>query len=75
MIIVFGLLALAVVTTLHWYLWRRLVRDTTTGWGLPRRLGTAPLCSAPNLSAPSGARGTARPAPTTRHCPHPPNHP
>ncbi|MER6269201.1 metallophosphoesterase [Streptomyces sp. NPDC001797] len=41
MIIVFGLLALAVVTALYWYLWRRLVRDTTTGWGWPRRLGTA----------------------------------
>jgi uncharacterized protein len=40
-IIVFGLLALAVVTALYWYLWRRLVRDTTTGWGWPRRLGTA----------------------------------
>ena len=30
MIIVFGLLALAVVTALYGYLWRRLVRDTTT---------------------------------------------
>ncbi|SEE69403.1 metallophosphoesterase [Streptomyces sp. Ag109_O5-10] len=41
MIIVFGLLALAVVTALYGYLWRRLVRETTTGWGWPRRLGTA----------------------------------
>ena len=41
MIIVSGLLAVAVVTALYWYLWRRLVRDTTTGWGWPRRLGTA----------------------------------
>ncbi|MEW1779170.1 metallophosphoesterase [Streptomyces sp. NPDC086777] len=49
MIIVFGLLALAVVTALYWYLWRRLVRDTTTGWGRPRRLGTALFVIGPVL--------------------------
>ncbi|MFF7469597.1 metallophosphoesterase [Streptomyces sp. NPDC008092] len=49
MIIVFGLLALAVVTALYWYLWRRLVRDTTTGWGLPRRLGTTLFVVGPVL--------------------------
>ncbi|MFF5144592.1 metallophosphoesterase [Streptomyces sp. NPDC013157] len=47
MIVVFGLLALAVVTALYGYLWRRLVRDTTTGWGWPRRLGTALFVAGP----------------------------
>ncbi len=49
MIIVFGFLALAVVTALYWYLWRRLVRDTTTGWGLPRQLGTTLFVVGPVL--------------------------
>ncbi|MGY5085318.1 metallophosphoesterase [Streptomyces sp. 900105755] len=47
MIIVFGLLALAVVAALYGYLWRRLVRDTTTGRGWPRRLGTALFIAGP----------------------------
>ncbi|MEV6760693.1 metallophosphoesterase [Streptomyces sp. NPDC051105] len=49
MIIVFALLALAVVAGLYWYLWRRLVRDTTTGWGRSRRLGTAAFVIGPVL--------------------------
>ncbi|MFG3018281.1 metallophosphoesterase [Streptomyces sp. NPDC048254] len=49
MIIVFALVALAVVAGLDWYLWRRLVRDTTTGWGLARRLGTAAFVIGPVL--------------------------
>ncbi|MFK0281426.1 metallophosphoesterase [Streptomyces sp. NPDC090499] len=49
MIIVFGLLALAVVAALYRYLWRRLVRDTTTGWGRPRRLGTALFVAGPAM--------------------------
>ncbi|MFB7587917.1 metallophosphoesterase [Streptomyces sp. NPDC056169] len=41
---------LAVLGGVHWYVWRRLVRDVTVPGGLPRRLGTAavvalPLCS------------------------------
>ncbi|WP_181805541.1 hypothetical protein [Streptomyces shenzhenensis] len=47
MIIVFGLLALAVVTALYWYLWRRLIRDTTTGWGQARRIGTTAFVVGP----------------------------
>ncbi|MEU2774978.1 metallophosphoesterase [Streptomyces sp. NPDC007162] len=49
MIIVVGLVALAVVAVLYGYLWRRLVRDTTTGWGWPRRLGTALFVVGPVL--------------------------
>ncbi|MEU5314817.1 metallophosphoesterase [Streptomyces sp. NPDC021562] len=49
MIIVVGLVALAVVAVLYWYVWRRLVRDTTTGWGWPRRLGTALFVVGPAL--------------------------
>ncbi|MEU0406999.1 metallophosphoesterase [Streptomyces griseorubiginosus] len=41
MIIVFALLALAVLVTANWYLWRRLFRDTTGGPGRARRVGAA----------------------------------
>ncbi|WP_338685951.1 metallophosphoesterase [Streptomyces acidiscabies] len=39
MVIVFGALALAVLVTGNWYLWRRLFRDTTRGPGWARRAG------------------------------------
>ncbi|MFE3034608.1 metallophosphoesterase [Streptomyces canus] len=39
MVIVFALLALAVLVTANWYLWRRLFRDTTSGSGRVRRGG------------------------------------
>ncbi|WP_329293359.1 metallophosphoesterase [Streptomyces pseudovenezuelae] len=39
MVIVFALLALAVLVTANWYLWRRLFRDTTGGPGRVRRAG------------------------------------
>ncbi|MGC0338408.1 metallophosphoesterase [Streptomyces sp. SLBN-8D4] len=39
MVIVFALLALAVLVTANWYLWRRLFRDTTSGPGRVRRAG------------------------------------
>jgi len=38
-VIVFALLALAVLVTANWYLWRRLFRDTTGGPGRARRVG------------------------------------
>ncbi|WP_020118678.1 metallophosphoesterase [Streptomyces canus] len=41
MVIVFALLALAVLVTANWYLWRRLVRDATSGPGRVRRAGAA----------------------------------
>lgn len=52
MVIVFllvGLAALIVFAGLHHYLWRRLVRDTTTGPGLARRAGTAVFVAGPVL--------------------------
>ncbi|MDR6975569.1 putative MPP superfamily phosphohydrolase [Streptomyces sp. 3330] len=39
MVIVFALLALTVLVTANWYLWRRLFRDTTRGPGPVRRGG------------------------------------
>ncbi|QUC56222.1 metallophosphoesterase [Streptomyces sp. A2-16] len=39
MVIVFALLALTVLVTANWYLWRRLFRDTTSGPGRTRRVG------------------------------------
>ncbi|MDT7840781.1 metallophosphoesterase [Streptomyces justiciae] len=41
MVIVFAVLALAVLVTANWYLWRRLFRDTTSGPGWGRRAGVA----------------------------------
>ncbi|MFE0345802.1 metallophosphoesterase [Streptomyces griseoluteus] len=52
MVIVFALVALAVlalVAGLHWYVWRRLVRDTTRPRGVARRAGTALFVAAPVL--------------------------
>lgn len=52
MVFVFILVAMLLVTTLvaaHWFLWRRLVRDTTRGPGLARRAGTALFVVAPLL--------------------------
>ncbi|MFF4748633.1 metallophosphoesterase [Streptomyces sp. NPDC002514] len=49
-VLVLGALAvLAVVAGLHWYVWRRLVRDTTAGPGLARRTGTAVFVAGPVL--------------------------
>ncbi|MGW0840366.1 metallophosphoesterase [Streptomyces sp. NPDC002787] len=52
MIIVFVLVALLVLGAfgaLHWYAWRRLVRDTTRGPGLARRAGTVVFIAGPVL--------------------------
>ena len=52
MIVVFVLVALLVLCAygaLHWYAWRRLVRDTTRGPGLARRVGTAVFIAGPVL--------------------------
>ncbi|MBW8740656.1 MAG: metallophosphoesterase [Streptomyces turgidiscabies] len=50
MVIVFVLAGLAAVATLvglHWYVWRRLVRDTTARPGLVRRVGTVVFVALP----------------------------
>jgi predicted MPP superfamily phosphohydrolase len=43
------LVVVAVLGALHWYEWRRLVRDTTRGAGLGRRLGTVVFVAGPVL--------------------------
>ncbi|MEV0847986.1 metallophosphoesterase [Streptomyces sp. NPDC049954] len=52
------LVALAVLAALHWYLWRRLVRDTTAAPGPARKLGTALFVAGPVLmiAAMAGSR-------------------
>lgn len=42
-----GLAVLAAFAALHWYAWRRLVRDTTAGPGFARRAGTVVFVAAP----------------------------
>ena len=55
MVIVFALLALTVLVTANWYLWRRLFRDTTRGPGLARRGGAVLVAGgwAPTIRASS----------------------
>ncbi|MFE6813387.1 metallophosphoesterase [Streptomyces sp. NPDC057677] len=53
MVVVFVLVlivVLAVLAAVHWYVWRRLVRDVTTRGSLPRRLGTVAVVALPMLS-------------------------
>ncbi|NEC91915.1 metallophosphoesterase [Streptomyces sp. SID12501] len=47
MVIVFLLVAVAALVGLHRYVWRRLVRDTTPGPGLARRVGTVVFVALP----------------------------
>ncbi len=42
-----GVAVLAAFAALHWYAWRRLVRDTTAGPGFARRAGTVVFVAAP----------------------------
>ncbi|MFE6482899.1 metallophosphoesterase [Streptomyces sp. NPDC057757] len=52
MVVVFVLVLLAVLAAigaLHWYEWRRLVRDTTVGAGVARRVGTGVFVAGPVL--------------------------
>ncbi|MFC9390174.1 metallophosphoesterase [Streptomyces venezuelae] len=41
---------LALLGAVHWYVWRRLVRDVTVRGSLPRRLGTVAVVALPLLS-------------------------
>ncbi|MEV7088897.1 metallophosphoesterase [Streptomyces sp. NPDC093085] len=45
-----GLVVVAVLVAAHWYVWRRLVRETTTAPGPLRRLGTVAVILLPVLS-------------------------
>ncbi|MEU6826743.1 metallophosphoesterase [Streptomyces atriruber] len=47
LVVLVGLAVLAAFVALHWYAWRRLVRDTTAGPGLARRAGTVVFVAAP----------------------------
>ncbi|MFJ3959645.1 metallophosphoesterase [Streptomyces sp. NPDC090036] len=61
-ILIFALVALAVCALLvvvHRWLWIRLVRDTTTPGGLPRRIGTASAIALPLLSVAALTAGRA----------------
>ncbi|MEV0903826.1 metallophosphoesterase [Streptomyces hokutonensis] len=55
------LVAVAVLGGAHWYVWRRLVRDTTRAWGPARVTGTAVLIAGPVLmiAAVAAERGGA----------------
>ncbi|MGI5437339.1 metallophosphoesterase [Streptomyces shenzhenensis] len=48
-LVLVALAVLAVVAGLHWYVWRRLVRDTTAAPGHARRAGTAVFVAGPIL--------------------------
>ncbi|MGV9852651.1 metallophosphoesterase [Streptomyces sp. NPDC003442] len=53
MVVLYVLIALVVVgllTGVHWYVWRRLVRDTTARGGWARRTGTAAAIALPLIS-------------------------
>ncbi|MBA6439989.1 metallophosphoesterase [Streptomyces sp. GMR22] len=53
MVVLYVLIALVVVgllTGVHWYVWRRLVRDTTARAGWARRTGTAAAFALPLIS-------------------------
>ncbi|MET8683962.1 metallophosphoesterase [Streptomyces sp. NPDC004732] len=47
LMVLVGLAVLAAFVALHWYAWRRLVRDTTAGPGIARRAGTVVFVAAP----------------------------
>ncbi|MER7578205.1 metallophosphoesterase, partial [Streptomyces sp. NPDC126514] len=48
-VVIAGLASLAAFAGLHWYAWRRLVRDTTARAGLARRAGTVVFVAGPLL--------------------------
>ncbi|MFP3988386.1 metallophosphoesterase, partial [Streptomyces sp. E11-3] len=49
LVVLAALAGLAVFAALHWYVWRRLVRDTTAPRGVGRRAGTAVFVAGPLL--------------------------
>ncbi|MGW4158562.1 metallophosphoesterase [Streptomyces sp. NPDC004788] len=59
LVVVLLLLVLAVLGAVHWYVWRRLVRDVTAPGGTPRRLGTAAVIVLPLLSVAALVTGRA----------------
>ncbi|GAA3207778.1 metallophosphoesterase [Actinocorallia longicatena] len=59
LIVVVVSLILVLVVGLHWYLWARLVRDTTAAGGWARRAGTAAVVLMPLLTVAGVAAGRA----------------
>ncbi|GAA4687156.1 metallophosphoesterase [Streptomyces youssoufiensis] len=62
MVAVFALVALLIVALLggvHWYVWRRMVRDVTAAGGWPRRVGTWAVIALPLLSVGALVSGRA----------------
>ncbi|MFB7279658.1 metallophosphoesterase [Streptomyces hydrogenans] len=55
----FLVVALALLGAVHWYVWRRLVRDVTAAGGPARRVGTAVVVALPLLSVAALASGRA----------------
>ncbi|GHI19047.1 membrane protein [Streptomyces hydrogenans] len=55
----FLVVALALLGAVHWYVWRRLVRDVTAAGGPARRVGTAVAVALPLLSVAALASGRA----------------
>ncbi|MFD4770222.1 metallophosphoesterase [Streptomyces niveus] len=49
-VVLVALVAIALVAGAHYYIWRRLVRDTTTAGGTARRAGTAVIILLPVLT-------------------------
>ncbi|MFE7799092.1 metallophosphoesterase [Nocardia sp. NPDC057440] len=48
-VVVVGLIVVGMFGGLHWYLWRRLVRDTTARGSIARRAGTGVIIAGPVL--------------------------
>ncbi|WP_413808959.1 metallophosphoesterase [Streptomyces sp. OE57] len=48
--VLIALVAVGLLTGVHWYVWRRLVRDTTARGGWARRTGTAAAFALPLIS-------------------------
>ncbi|RII20818.1 putative metallophosphoesterase [Streptomyces sp. YIM 130001] len=59
--VIAGVAVLAALVALHWYGWRRLVRDTTAAGSAARRIGTAVFIAGPALmvAAPGSGRAGA----------------
>lgn len=59
MIAFFLVVVLALLALVHWYVWRRLVRDVTAPGGLGRRIGTGAVVALPVLSVAALVSGRA----------------
>ncbi|MEV7421214.1 metallophosphoesterase [Streptomyces sp. NPDC091212] len=58
-VVLVALVAVALVAAAHWYVWLRLVRDTTAPGGLARRAGTVAAVVLPLLAVGAAVSGRA----------------